>query len=373
MKISCITYHGAYNYGSVLQTFATVQYFRQLGFDIEIINYTPSHLRHHGSFFTTYHEISLRHYTPPLRIFLSLIKIFSYQKQLDVFWHFLQKYIPLTKPYPSIESLKKSPPQADLYCTGSDQVWNNYFTEKFDSAYFLDFLPEQAKKISFSASFGKENFDQAELKFIQKKLKKYRYLSVRENSALRILSEIGYQGDKILDPTLLLEADAWKKLSKKRKVKGAYLLVYQLHADSKALDMALAFKKMTGIPVIRIATMYHQRAKSSRKKVLPEVENFLGYFRYAAYIFTDSFHGVAFSLQFNRNFYVTLPSKFSDRILTILQEVNLSNRILDDPEDLRKIPAKISYQKVNRLLQKSREESKASFNRGLKDLHCGSF
>lgn len=95
--------------------------------------------------------------------------------------------------------------EADFYCSGSDQVWNNYYTKKFDPSYFLAFAPSGSTCISIASSFGKSSFNEEDSAFINNQLSKYTYLSVRETSGIKLLREMGYSDvDLMLDPTLLV-------------------------------------------------------------------------------------------------------------------------------------------------------------------------
>lgn len=109
------------------------------------------------------------------------------------------------KTYYNKEELEKNIPQADIYCTGSDQVWNSEWNEKIEYPFFLDFVPDDKKRISYAASFGKKSLVPEEVEETRRLVNKYQYLSMREISGVDILKKLGRNdGINVLDPTLLL-------------------------------------------------------------------------------------------------------------------------------------------------------------------------
>lgn len=124
---------------------------------------------------------------------------------------FLTARFRFTRKYRSIESLRKHPPQADIYMTGSDQVWNSRYNNGVDRAFFLDFT--ESPKISYAASMGIDNFPPDEVTEVVSLLKRYRSISVRENQTVRYMLDLGLSFvTQDLDPTLLLTAEDWKRL-----------------------------------------------------------------------------------------------------------------------------------------------------------------
>ena len=356
MKIDIITMHGVYNYGSALQTYATKSYLERKGHEVEIIDYYPGRMRHYGSISQLFRDANTFHHNAVKSAIISCVKYCSIPKLKRAFIPFATEHFLKTDKFESNEEIKKNPPKADVYCTGSDQVWNDYLERGFDSTYFLDFAPEEAKKIAFSASFGRDDIKPEELKTIQKYLNKYNAISVREDSGLQALT--GTPVDLkacVLDPSFMLTGEEWKKLAPIISEKG-YILVYKLHEDSIASEAALEIGKREGKPVIRISLDYMKRIKGGKTVVAPEVTKFISYIANADLVVTDSFHATAFSINLNVPFVSIQWKMFNDRIGTILKKTNLCERRAASVEEALMIyREKIDFDDVNMRLDHERE------------------
>lgn len=356
MKIDIITMHGVYNYGSALQTYATKTYLERKGHEVEIIDYYPGRMRHYGSISQLFRDANTFHHNAVKSAIISCVKYCSIPKLKRAFIPFATEHFLKTDKFESNEEIKKNPPKADVYCTGSDQVWNDYLERGFDSTYFLDFAPEEAKKIAFSASFGRDDIKPEELKTIQKYLNKYNAISVREDSGLQALT--GTPVDLkacVLDPSFMLTGEEWKKLAPIISEKG-YILVYKLHEDSIASEAALEIGKREGKPVIRISLDYMKRIKGGKTVVAPEVTKFISYIANADLVVTDSFHATAFSINLNVPFVSIQWKMFNDRIGTILKKTNLCERRAASVEEALMIyREKIDFDDVNMRLDHERE------------------
>lgn len=260
--------------------------------------------------------------------------------------------------YYSIDELQKNPPKADIYCTGSDQTWNSDYNGGILTPYFLEYAPEKKPRIAYSASFGKEKLADWEVEDTKKLLQKYSAISIREKSGIDILNNLGLEGIHLLDPTLALSPDEWKPITSKSLFDEKYILIYQLN-KSKDFDLYVKkFAKVKGIPLVRIAFFPEQVLQPGKMIYIPSVEDFLSLFYYAEFVITDSFHGTAFSINFNKEFAVIYPPRYSTRLLSILQLTGLENRIVTDHNDFSCLNKKIDYQKVNTILKEERNKVK---------------
>lgn len=114
------------------------------------------------------------------------------------------------KEYNSEQELAADIPQADIYMTGSDQVWNTVVCGEIDPVYFLSFLPDSAKKIAYAASFGGSEVLPNDKENIKKWLKRYDKITIRENSGVKIANELGVPAEQVLDPTFCLKNQSGK-------------------------------------------------------------------------------------------------------------------------------------------------------------------
>lgn len=357
MKVAVITRHAITNYGSLLQAFATQQVIENLGHECEIIDY----IRDDESY--TQHEKTLLARKPewnrnPIKkaIYLALRQPESIAsgRRLKVEQ---SKYLHLTGKYTSPEQLLKDKPIADVYMTGSDQVWGPVENGTYDSSYCLSFTDEADKKIAYAASFGRTEMTEDNETFFKKWLSQYRYIGVREDSAVSILSRMGIGSVQVLDPTLLLDSAFWSKIARPIREKK-YILVYQLHNDKRVGTYAAQVAKSFGLPLIRVSTSFHQISREGKFIWCPDVRGFLSYIKNAECMITDSFHGTAFAINFNTPFVEVLPNnKTGTRNMSILKLTGLADRILTDDKDIALSEKKIDYSGANQIIEQKRKES----------------
>ena len=271
--------------------------------------------------------------------------------------------------YYSFEELKDNIPEADIYCTGSDQMWNSEWNHGIEKAFYLDFLPDKAPRFAFASSFGRKEIPQAEEDEVKNMLRKYKAISVRERSGLNILNKMGIEYvEHVLDPTLLLDKNVWKKLISDNVLeKKKYILVYQLNMKNKEFDQYVKkLSKNKKIPVIRVSINNYQRFKYGKLIDTPKVLDFLNYFLNAEYIITDSFHGTAFSINLNKKFICIFPKKFSERLQSLLELTNLKERKLKNYKDINQIDEEIDWKKVNTILDLERKKTNDFIDKALK-------
>lgn len=358
MKIDLITMHRVINYGSVLQTYATVKYLEKMGHEVEVIDYIPKRFRTKNVFLFVNPRRNKSIFHKILFICISFPGRLAHH---HIFSSFINNNYKVTdKKYYSIEDLKKDVPYADVYITGSDQVWNSSFENKVDQAYFLDFVPKGKKRIAYAASFGKTELDEYEIDEVKELIHKYDSISVREDSAINILEKLGrYDGQHVIDPTLLLTKEEWENKASKRIIKDKYVLIYQLNPSDKLIKYANQIAKEEGLKVAKFGWDYIKPRGVDINLSYRTPEDFLSAIKYADFIVTDSFHGTIFSLNFNKQFICVAPPKYSTRLESILRETELEYRLIgEDSLEMKKIFSKIDYDKINLHFQESREEAK---------------
>ena len=361
--VGIVTLHNVRNFGSVLQAYCTCLAFEKAGCRPKIINYLRPHYALVPSLLTIFRkemtEGTGRHFM--MKHVVIILKIVSFLLQGSNFHRFVSTYLPVTGPKcTTFEALRRLPPPADIYCTGSDQVWNSFYNKGIDRTYFLDFAPPGKPRISFAASFGDTQLNNEEKPEIRKLLKKYVALSVREQSGVEIIDSLGISGAcNVLDPTLMLTRDEWaRKLEITRPEERNYLVIYSVERsiDTVVNGVAATVGEALKIPVIYITTA--GRLSSMRQcdtqRVFLRVEEILGYLYHADYIIASSFHGTAFAVNFNRPFASVLPPAFGGRIKSLLDLTGLSHRIVENRIEPAKILSAIDFSKVNEALDRER-------------------
>lgn len=357
MKVTVITRHAITNYGSLLQTVATQQVIESFGHSCEIIDYVRA-----DELYSQHEKTILKRKAKWNNNVLKRIVYLMIRQPESIvagkkFEKFQSEYLHLTKRYTSLEQLETDIPLADVYMTGSDQVWGPVENGEYDSSYCLSFVPDNKKKIAYAASFGKTKLNDELCTYYKKWLSEYACIAVREDSALKLLEDIELQASQVLDPTLLLDFQYWKKYLKPIKHKR-YVLVYQVHNDKTLGEYAQKVAKDKGLELIRLSVAFHQIVRPGKFVYLPEVGEFLSYIRDAECMITDSFHGTAFAINFNTPFVEVLPNNDTGtRNMSILNLTGLSDRILKDVNDIELASQNVDFSFANKILEEKRIES----------------
>lgn len=359
MKIDIITLHRAENYGSVLQTLALQIKLEELGHDVRILDYYPERFTNKG-LLSRLRQKSNKLRNPILLLAAKALIYPSYLRKNRVFGHFINHYIHLEGPTFSSneEAARRLTFDADAYCTGSDQVWNSHWNEGIEKALFLDFVPKGKLVFSYASSIGLAELPQTEIAETRKLLQKYEYISVREDSGVKIIQELGRKDViQCIDPTLLMGKDEWDKYVEKRVKHTDYILTYNLHHDARIDRYASELSKKYNLPVWNISYNWHDVVRKGHLCWCPSVENFLWLIKNARYVIADSFHATVFSIIFERPFVTITPEVAGSRISSILNLLGIGERHLNDFVDTSLIDKPMDYTEVKRILVK--EQSKA--------------
>ncbi len=340
--VAVMTLHNSPNYGSCLQTYATQAVLSGIGVAPRIIDYyredaipeNETDRALNGQLVKKMPIFRLPGVKALARIPVSRIVA----RRAAPLNEFRRSRLALTdRKYYSYEDLEADPPQADIYCTGSDQVWNSVWNKGFNKAFYLEFAPVEAKRIAYAASIGKSSLEEWEKAPMREALLKYSHISVREEEAVELLDSIGVPGAvPVIDPTLMLDRSAWGRIASKESVpEQPYILIYQLNKNPEFDQYAQKLSKKLHLPLYRIAYGVHEKRKGEHTIVCPKVEEFLGLFMNAEYVLTDSFHGTAFSLNLGRKFVSISPGRFSGRIMNLLKMTGVTDHYLEDYRDVK--------------------------------------
>ena len=269
------------------------------------------------------------------------------------------------KTWHSIQDLMKGfNERYDVLISGSDQVWNptcGGLIDKLNPCYYLAFADHNKyKKIAYASSIGSYRFNEDEKILVKKWLEDYDHLSTREQSGKEHLELfINKEIKVVLDPTLLLKKEEWlvvaNSVNKMKKQK--YILVYYIDEIAECVEYARKIADKYGW---KVAMM------SNTAKKFPGVDinipfcgpaQFLWLFANATYIVTNSFHGTAFAVNFNKDFVSVIKRNSPQRAQTLLKNVGLYERLLTNIDELDKIPLNVDFKEANKKLDMLRDDS----------------
>ena len=297
MKAGIMTFHTALNYGAVLQAYALNKTLIDNGVDAEIIDYrAPFNEKRFAS--------KKVRYFLNIRNLYSVLFCNSYQRHnKQVFDDFINKYLRLSKPIYNQEELGTMVNLYDKFIVGSDQVWNLACTESDDS-YFLPFINAKSKKNSYAASIGYTQFPESERAHYKALIETFNKISVREKSAVKAIKEItGRDVSLVLDPTLLLTKEKWSALfSNEGCRKDKFLLLYLMSEDRVLIQFAKKLAKQKNLKIIYITQRFFKLSGVINQRDV-SIPQWLSLFHEAEIVVTNSFHGLAFSINFDKDFF----------------------------------------------------------------------
>lgn len=375
MKASVITLHTSSNYGSCLQAWATQQVLEKLGWEPELVDYCRPNSRPEALVEAYFSRAPLNKLSvvwdnvPPLKSMARAYLQHRVAEQSAPFERFRKQYLRLSRSYPTYEDLLTDPPRADVYITGSDQVWNSVWNGGFEPAMFLAFAPATAPKIAFSASIGRESIDDDEAEVMREALSSYNTISLRESSGVKIVRDLGrVDAVQVLDPTLLIDKSGWQEIATVPKgLPKEYLLTYQLVKSEVFFDKTRQLAKELDLPVVALCHAKGVKDSDAINIVSPEVTDYLGLFMNASYAVADSFHATAFSINFNVPFSIVLPDRFGTRIHSMLTLTGLEDRLMDSSV-LSAAAGSMDFSRANAIIARERQASLTFLKDALADV-----
>ena len=363
MKIKTITCHDVYNSGASLQAYALMKYLEEEGNEVEIIDYKPDYLSNHyklGVVTNPKYERNLILKIAYLTLkFPGRVLALKNKKKYD---EFRSNYLKITKRrYVSNDELKNNPPQADVFICGSDQIWNSKFNNGKDPAFYLDFVSEDKIKASYAASFATDSIDK-ELKEITKdRISKLDYVGVREISALDILDSLDIKnGVQVLDPVFLLDKFKWEKLTYEINNNEKYIFVYDFDGNELIREIA---EKIAKNKKLKIYTVFKSNYSDKVIKRMGPID-FISYIKNAEFVISNSFHGTAFSIIFEKQFaVVNRKEAINTRMRDLLSILKIENRLISENYNFNNLINDVDYKEVNKYLRERLEVSKTYLDR----------
>ncbi len=333
MKIGILTFHYVDNYGAVLQTYALYRYLTSLGCTVEIIDYNNSSHRKKST-----KKLSLIR----TAIWSNIRKLIFGTKKHEGFELFrinklnISSQKQINTKLEMIDFLKDG--KFDYIFVGSDQVWNPKITGA-DSSYLLDIDNLPIQRVAYAASIGKSSVDNEWLKRLVEQIKGYKAVSVREKTAVNVIKMAGYDRkiSVVADPVFLLDSTLWSEVAAQDDIPSNYILCYIMPGDNlietNIEQTAKLMSKEHGLKLVFLGRReYKYFKKDGEDYIYASPELFLELFKNAGMILTNSFHGTAFSIIFQKNFYSFVNTNLSperqlgSRIIDLLEICGLSSR-----------------------------------------------
>ena len=364
MKAAVITLALSDNYGAALQTCGLAWALKKLGIESETYKYQNWSRITYGM--STFSRIKYE----GQKVVKQLLTQGMRQKRFDTF---RTKYIPMTSHlYRNNEELRQTPGDYDVYISGSDQIWNPKLFV-FDYSYFLDFVPEEAKRISYASSFGKTSFESAYREKCGQLLGRYSHISVREKSGEAIVADLcGKKAQTCLDPTLLLTKQDWEPMmadasEQAKSFKGilCYIMPGDKVVENAIESLARQLQHKTGFPIMRLGIKEYNlfRYPVGQTDVKAGPAEFLAYFAGAKYVVTNSFHGTAFGMNFGKECYIPVnyslqrEAALHERILSLLELTQAQEFIVSAENPVLLKNRCIDHERITTCLARLREES----------------
>lgn len=363
-KVGISTVYTGYNYGSVLQAYATKVLLEKLGYDGVILHLNGSIVPGRDVRLKKLAVIARRVILHPQAAKRS---IGAYQSSMamkypngvtNLFDSFIGQFLqPRILKWNALKKIAYQDDYAAFIC-GSDQVWNadTYYIDPF---YYLTFAPEY-KRIAFAPSFGRDRVPNYNIKAISRYLSHIPYLSVRETSGAAIIASMTNKTAAVLpDPTLVLSRDDWCHHFDLSMEHGDFLLAYFLNEPSDEYKQAIKeFAGKNCLRIIGIPYLFSNDKFAGETPVAGPVE-FLKLIKNASIVCTDSFHGTAFSLNFGVPFYTFernygVAAKQSSRIQSLLNLTGTTHRFCTS-KALSNEPIDFTY--VSTVLESERQKS----------------
>lgn len=365
--VGIMTYHKYYNYGTVLQAYALQKKIELLGYDSWIINFKQDNS-------VTGMELLVLRIKSIGRYIKNVNKYITennnkkeLERKCKEFDDFYRDNIKIKgEYYRNTKDMCANPPIYDAYVVGSDQTWNPY-ASKGPEAYLLPFVKDGKKKGSYGPSVAVLSLTEEQQEKYKRLLSDFAFLSCREKTGAELLENLlGRYVKPVLDPTFLLKKEEWSELIKNQNDNTEpYILTYFLGEKKEHRKFVKQLRDKTGYKIISIPTAYLEMADDTVQKEWCGPDRFLELIKNATIVCTDSFHGMALSINMNKDFYSFCKTSHSEttsensRITDVLEKFGLGKRLVELDTPVPDVLESIDYDKVNSILKREREDSES--------------
>ncbi len=358
MRIGIVTFHCAYNFGSVLQAWALKRKLEHMGREVQIVDYR-------GADFDQYRLIQ----TYSLHAFAASIALYPRQRRRSqAFESFIATELDPTARYgvqDEVRMASELPKQFDCFICGSDQIWNLDCTRGPVGPYFLDFA-QDARRIAYApslshTSFAPEYFGEHERELIKNWLSHFAAISVREETTAPLFQPLSPMPIQIcLDPTLLLDAEDYAALlAESTRVDSISfddkLFVYMLERNDEMVSYGAKLAREMGLDIAYVSRrpLAFDGVKAVNLYGIGPTE-FLQVLQRSAAVLTNSFHATVFSLLFGQSFQTFATQRSGSRMKELLASFDASEHLSDgsllkQPTPVRDVAQHLDKMRANSL------------------------
>lgn len=361
--IATMTFHLAHNYGAMLQAYALATAVNNLGYRCEVLDYRFPYIDKWSGILTWKDLIQKNN------PFLGTAKWFNrilhgfYKNQTPAqrkFNSFMRQQMPLSfTTYFTADQIRKS--RFDVVIFGSDQIWNSKLTNGVALEYFGACLDtNKTRLVAYAASCGKSALPEDEKEQLLPLLQRFSAIGIREDEFTRFLRcDYGLEAQTVIDPVLLLTKEEWDRLLRRTPpvVKEPYLLVYAFDVGEDIYNLARRIAAQRGLRLVSVGYSRNEALSDMLQLTDCGPMEFLRLVRNADFVCTSSFHGEAFSIIFQRNFYCVGHPEYSLRNISLLREMRLTDRLVQSENDVVEI-IDCCFDEVNALLEEQRTKAK---------------
>lgn len=362
MKVGILTFPNSVSYGACLQMIALQNTVRRMGHEVEILNYYNPYMK------AEKHTDKGRN--PFKRAVQRRVRLLLHRRLYRNFHRFEQQHVTYY-PIRALTDKMRLPEIAQRYdavICGSDQVWSPYITDT-DISYFLDFCGDTTKRVAYAPSFGVVKFPDGFEEQIAPELQKFHALSAREWPGKELVERLtGRDTALVVDPTWLVDAADWAVMEQPHPAAtGDYVLYFVVNQSKELLQQCKAFAKQHGLKVVMVGGNPFAAAKNKDPNLAYALdvgpEQWLYLVHHAQYVFTNSFHGTAFSVLFERNLYVQVPSHNGSRLRQVLENFGMEDREVHEGEAVTE--SVVDYEQARRVMAQLKEQSLTYLNNAL--------
>lgn len=354
MRVGILTFQNTTNYGAMFQAYALQTFINQYC-ACEILNYTNSTLKDRYEI-NPFKAKSIKDFVK------KSLHYKENKKNMLIFDEFKRRKLNISDEEYNENNIAKADLKYDLFIAGSDQVWNFKLTN-YDRNYFLTFASNKAKRNSYAASLGVSKLNESDEQFLKELITQQNNISVRENEGKNLINDVISEKEKNMinvniDPVFLLSLKDWDKLIGNVNVTyNNYLFIYEVAYIPEILEFAKKIAKDKNLKILYVSASNKKLSGAITLKNITPLQ-FLKYIKNAEIIITSSFHGMAFSVIFNKIFYYGIPknkANFGSRLNNLAKVLKLESRnYINYSQDINFI----DYNKVNNKIAAERRKAK---------------